>query len=362
MLAAMRRPYQLVFASVLLGALGTLAASTRSSDPLAAEIGRWSAYLSTNTSKDEDWEQIKFIVSAGALSGAEKALADGRRLLALQNLVEGSVPAGGHRVRGRSTRPCGARTRPPSRPNGSGCQAVPELARSSAALALGFDGVARGGARAGRGRAAAGARLLRREPRLRAQHDAGRGLYYLGAARAQREFVASAGRSRAPGRSRPPCARSRPSWTPSKASCWPPTVRRPRSKAPRVHRRQLAAQGGARARRGRPALWRAAALPAGRAALRSAARGARLRARPHGARRSRARAWPRGGVDHSLGRLFLETAQAEVAADAAGGRRRGAADRSRRAPALLRGARAREARAARPAPGVTVTLVRWPYT
>ncbi|MET0619110.1 MAG: hypothetical protein ABW056_02460, partial [Thermoanaerobaculia bacterium] len=59
MLAAMRRPYQLGFASVLLGALGTLAATTRPSDPLAAEITRWSQYLKSNTSKDEMWLQIK---------------------------------------------------------------------------------------------------------------------------------------------------------------------------------------------------------------------------------------------------------------------------------------------------------------
>ena len=86
MLAAMRRPYQLVFASVLLGALGTLAASTRSSDPLAAEIARWSQYLKSNTSQDEMWLQIKE-GSDAAMARVESAMKDGRRLLALQRLA-----------------------------------------------------------------------------------------------------------------------------------------------------------------------------------------------------------------------------------------------------------------------------------
>ena len=86
MLAAMRRPYQLVFVSLLLGALGTLAASTRSADPLEAEITRWSQYLKTNTSKDEMWLQIKE-GSDAAMARVEAAMKDGRRLLALQRLA-----------------------------------------------------------------------------------------------------------------------------------------------------------------------------------------------------------------------------------------------------------------------------------
>ena len=83
---SMRRSHHLVLASMLLGALGALAASTRSTDPLEAEIARLSDYLKTNRSTDEMWLQIKES-SAPAMARVESAMKDGRRLLALQRLA-----------------------------------------------------------------------------------------------------------------------------------------------------------------------------------------------------------------------------------------------------------------------------------
>ncbi|HEY4230422.1 MAG TPA: hypothetical protein VGO79_09630, partial [Thermoanaerobaculia bacterium] len=57
-------------------------------DPLAAEIARWSGYLATHqaAASDETWTQIK-TVATPVMAAAEKALADGRRLFALQRLA-----------------------------------------------------------------------------------------------------------------------------------------------------------------------------------------------------------------------------------------------------------------------------------
>lgn len=59
-------------------------------DPLAAEIARWSAYLRDNRSTDENWTQVKQAVEP-ALSRASKALQDGQRSLALLRLAGARV-------------------------------------------------------------------------------------------------------------------------------------------------------------------------------------------------------------------------------------------------------------------------------
>ena len=83
---AMRRPQHLVLASMFLGALGVLAASTHASDPLATQVERWSKYLQSNTSTDEMWLQVKE-GSVPAMARVEAAMKDGQRLLALQRLA-----------------------------------------------------------------------------------------------------------------------------------------------------------------------------------------------------------------------------------------------------------------------------------
>src|SRR5262245_58887669 len=55
-------------------------------DPLAAEIERWSAFLKNNTSTDEFWTRVKES-TAPVLERAGQALHDGRRWLALQRLA-----------------------------------------------------------------------------------------------------------------------------------------------------------------------------------------------------------------------------------------------------------------------------------
>jgi hypothetical protein len=68
-----------------------------------------------------------------------------------------------------------------------------------------------------------------------------------------------------------------------------------------------------------------------------------------------------GGVDHSIGRMFLEAAQADLAApesDAAVA----SAVASDVLPLYFAALETAPPKAARPEPRVTVTLVRWPYT
>lgn len=67
-----------------------LAAAVPSGDPLAAEIARWSAYLRENKSTDENWTQVKQVVEP-VLARASKALQDGQRSLALLRLERARV-------------------------------------------------------------------------------------------------------------------------------------------------------------------------------------------------------------------------------------------------------------------------------
>jgi hypothetical protein len=59
-------------------------------DPLAAEIARWSAFVRGNRSTDENWTQVKQAVEP-VLARASKALQDGQRSLALLRLASARV-------------------------------------------------------------------------------------------------------------------------------------------------------------------------------------------------------------------------------------------------------------------------------
>ncbi len=90
---AKRRLHGVPFAASVVGALGAIVLASMAAtgvvepaDPVAREVSRWSKLLRENTSKDETWIQIKG-ASEPLIAGAEQALRDGRRLLALQRLA-----------------------------------------------------------------------------------------------------------------------------------------------------------------------------------------------------------------------------------------------------------------------------------
>jgi hypothetical protein len=69
-------------AAALLACTFAILAAVPAKDPLASEIDRWSAFVRDNKATDENWTQIKQAVEP-ALARATKALQDGYRWLAL---------------------------------------------------------------------------------------------------------------------------------------------------------------------------------------------------------------------------------------------------------------------------------------
>jgi hypothetical protein len=67
-----------------------LFAAVPAGDPLAVEIARWSAFARDNRSSDENWTQVKQAVEP-VLARASKALQDGQRSLALLRLASARV-------------------------------------------------------------------------------------------------------------------------------------------------------------------------------------------------------------------------------------------------------------------------------
>ncbi|HEY6148374.1 MAG TPA: hypothetical protein VIZ69_11770, partial [Thermoanaerobaculia bacterium] len=77
-------------AAAVLACGAALVAAVPARDPLAAEIARWSAYVRENKSTDENWTQVKQAVEP-VLSRASKALEEGQRSLALLRLERARV-------------------------------------------------------------------------------------------------------------------------------------------------------------------------------------------------------------------------------------------------------------------------------
>lgn len=351
---------------IALTALGAATGSRVGDDPLAAEIARWSAYVRDNSSTDEMWAQVKS-VSGPALAKAEEALRDGRRLLALQRLAAARVnPAAFRYVETLS---------PADRKELSKLEA--EWARSGQALRADLaktSSAAFAGVKPAAVRAIAEAAL----PQVRVYYDAsleyGRntmpdaGFYYLGAARAQRETAELCRRLSAPSSIRPPALRPlgpdldalegellaayRPPASIDKhadfiaASALLKEARELDAAGLRhgaVLRYLLAAQKSALLRAGAPPAPDATAL---------ATRFRELEARLSS-----------GGLDHSIGRLFLESARAESASAAPAASPLAAAIASDVLPRYFAAVQPRRPDPApRKTPRVTVTLVRWPYT
>ncbi len=159
-----------------------------SADPLAAEIERWSAYLKTNTATDEMWVDVKQATEP-AMTRAGEALRAGRRLLALQRLAAARVDLSAWLY--LAARPAGERK------EDAGFEA--EWARMGKALKADMGAPsprALDGVRPAALRAIGEAAL----PQIKVYYDAsleyGRntmpdaGLFYLGSAQAQRELIA----------------------------------------------------------------------------------------------------------------------------------------------------------------------------
>jgi hypothetical protein len=336
-----------------------------SKDLLAAEIDRWSAYLETRTSTDEMWTQVKQATEP-AIARARGALRDGRRLLALQGLAAARTNLAAMvylAERGEA-----------DRKDASGLEA--EWARMGRVLK---DDLGATPARAFAGVAPAAVRALAEAalPQVRVFYDAsleyGRsttpqlGLFYLGVARAQREFAALCRKLSVSSIRRAPPVRALAAELDALegeilAAYRPPASldRHPEfiaASAALKEARELDAAGlryGALLRY-LQAAQRLAALRPAPPALDRGALAARLAEFQAGL--------SPGSVDHSIGELLLEAAQADLAAAKPESPTPVAAaiatDVLPRYFAALEPARPAPSR---PAPKVTVTLVRWPYT
>ncbi|MBI1851801.1 MAG: hypothetical protein HYR85_15790 [Planctomycetes bacterium] len=334
-------------------------------DPLAADIHRWSDYVKSNTSTDELWAQVKS-GAAPILESADQSLRDGRRWLALTRLaavrvnLAASVYASEHAagqfkddaaLEAEWTRMGGVLRDAlgPTSPNGLDGVA-PAAVRAQAEVAL---------------------------PQVRGFYDTSLeyakntapeyGLFYIGQAQAQRDFVALCrSLSAATSLRAPPLRDLRAELdaleTEMLAAYRPPVSinRHPEfivASSTLNEARELDAAGlryGALLRYLQAAL-RFAPLRATPATLDKAALASTLH--DLDARLSAA------GVDHTIGRTFLEAAQAEVAAGVPfGGQPAAATIVTDVLPRYFAALEPAKPAPPKPAAQVKVTLVRWPYT
>jgi hypothetical protein len=348
---------------LLLAASAAAGRAGEATDPLAAEIERWSAFLRQNSSKDELWTQIK----EGAepvLARAEEAQRDGRRLLALLRLASARADlAAAAYVQER-----------PAAERKEAASFEAEWTRMGSELREAM-GAPSPGALAGVLPAAVRAMGEAALPQVRILYEAsleyGRntmpeyGLYYLGSAQAQREFAAFCRRLSGSGAPEPPLRALRAELDGLEAEFL--AAYRPPASVER-HREFIGANSALKEARELDAagLRHGALLRY----LQAAQRFAPLRAAPAldapalkrelGALEARLAS---AGLDHSIGRLFLEIAQAELGgADAAQGATAASAIAGDVLPRYFAALEPAAPEKPRPEPRVTVTLVRWPYT
>jgi hypothetical protein len=342
----------LLFAPIACGGAGAPEAQQASQDPLAAELERLTAFLQSHPGQIQATNQP-------VLTRAEEDLRAGRRQLALQRLatVRGNVAAATYR-------------------NGVSADSK-DMAKLDAEWER-MGGVLREDLGAPSPEAFAGAPAAARalgeaaRAQVRGYYRASldyahntmpdQGYYYLGSAQGQREIAAFSRTLSASSSLRTPALRSiRPELESLEADML--AVYRPPLSIERhgefivtsstlKEARELDAAGlrhGALLRYLQAAQLFAPLRQPAPPALAAEALDQRLR--EHEARISAGAA---GGIDHSIGQLFLETAQAEPAAAPII-----AGDVLPRYFAALEPARPA---APKPAPQATVTLVRWPYT
>ena len=366
------RPFAWIALALILGPAAISGVSRAEAPPvekppdlLAAELARWSAFVAGNTATDDMWKQVKDATAPG-LARVEQALRGGHRLLALLRLT--SVRENLYASTYLAERTAEQRRDPAA--------FEAEFHRMGVVLKDELGGSKPGDLDALRPvavRAMAETAAAKTAVYYHASLDYGRsttpdsGLYYLGAAQAQRDFIELARRLSLPSGPPAPRVRALDAGLEALQGEVLAAYRPPASvdKHPEFigissaikESRELAAAGatyGALLRYLQAAIrfgvMRAPApvLDAATLATRLEALGARLGA---------------SGVDHSIGRLILEAAQADLEEHASDGK---AATASVIASDVLpRYFAALDPSPARPPAEpakVTVTLVRWPYT
>ena len=362
-LAGLRRATAIL--PVLGGLCGLAAVPPEAKDPLAAEIDRWSAYLQSNTSTDETWTQVKG--AAGPLiQGAADALRDGRSQLALLRLATVRHYLSADRyLAGLSSGDLSNAAGLETEWTRVGRELRGDLGAVDPAA---LDGVRPASVRA-IGEAAA--------PQVKVYYEAsleyGRntvprsGLFYIGIAQAQRELVSFCrALSRPSALAAPPLRPLSPELDALEGELLaayraPAAIDRHgefiAASSMLKEARELDAAGlryGAMLRYLQAALRLAPLRPPGKP-LEAAALERRLQELDA--------LLSSGGVDQSIGRLFLEAAQADVKSAAPGKSADTAqAIASDVLPRYFAALAPPRPEPVKPAPAVTVTLVRWPYT
>jgi hypothetical protein len=350
-------------ATLLVGS-ALLVQASPPTDPLTDEVASWSAYLRDDRSTDEMTKQVKEGATTG-LARIEQALADDRRHLALLRMSSVASDLAALRyLRGRSPeqrREVGAFEAEWTR---LGSVLAPSLGPTSPAA---FDDV-----RPAVVRAIGEASLPQVGAFYHASVEYGRsttpdsGLYYLGAAQGQRDFGALVRRLAAPTASGAPGVRGLAGELEDLQDDLLAAYRPPASVD--RHREFIVASSTLKEAREleRAGLRHGSLLRYLQAAVRVAplrrdapAADATI---PDTLKALEARL-THGGVDHSIGRLLLEWAQADLAEHAADGQAQvAAAIASDALPRYFAALEPERPRPPRPQPGVAVTLVRWPYT
>jgi hypothetical protein len=345
--------------------LSTLATLAAAGTPTDAEIERWTSYIRTHPAGDEMWEEIKQ-GSQPLLEDAARAARDGRPLLALVRLAAAreDLAAAAYLAGIDAT----------ARADLRGLEAEWKRAgtglRSSLSASTGAELDGAGSALA---RALGEAALLRIRVYYEASLDYGRnttpdaGLFYLGRAVADQEFVALSRTLGTPSRRPAPALRSLSVEIESLQAELLAAYRPPASVD--RHREFISANAALKEARELDAagLRHGALLRYLQAAQRIAPlqpppptttdRAALVQGLDAAAQQFSAAA-----LDHSVARFFVEAAQADLASSEATA---GALAATIERAVLPRYRAALEPATARPAPPdprVTVTLVRWPYT
>lgn len=353
------------FLVVALAAFSAAGRAGDAKDPLASEIDRWTAFVRDSTSTDPLWAQLKPGSEQG-LARAAEALRSGRRFLALQRLAP--VRANLQAITYVFERPAAQRKEP--------ALFEAEWARMGKVLErdmkppspAALDGVTPAAVRA------VGETAL---PQVRIYYDAsldyGRstdpdsGLFYLGDAQASRELVAFTRTLSAPTALRAPRLRALdPELDALEAemlAVYKPPVSIDRhgefigASAALKEARELNAAG---LRHGALLRYLQAALRF--APMRQPAPALEADALAKSLSELEARL-ARGGVDQSIGRIFLESAQGDLSsASSAAGTGNAAAIVSDVLPRYFAALEPARPAPPKPEPRATVTLVRWPYT